>query len=152
MLQNVIPDGADVFRRRGPGEKSRRFFGICEADRMPVVPVVIRPHEREFQPVPVGCLQKTFIQCPLQIRSVIPVPVKYERIDPVIGRNIDLSGHDGRIGFIFIPPQRLFRLLVTGKTRTRRLHQFPFRPARTVIRVIAAFRMVIREIISCCLH
>ena len=105
--------------------------GISRIVALNIIPVVIRPHDREVDPFVVGSLEESPVQRPLEIGPVVVViPIENERIESMIGRRVDLSGHHQWIGFVLVSPERRVGLLVPGKPRARFADKIPFGEAR----------------------
>src|SRR5208282_3560604 len=94
-----------------------------------VIPVVVGPHQREFQSLPIGGIQISLVERGVQEGAIVVViPVKDKRIDAVVGGGVNLFGHHLRIGFIAVSPERDLWLIVPGETRLGIFDQFPFAP------------------------
>ncbi len=100
------------------------FAGIEQFDRLGgvvplnIIPVMIGPHQGKPDAVIVAGFEKTFIQCPFEIRAVvIIIPVENKGIHAIVGGGVNLFGHHIRVGFILIPPGRHPGLLVASKSR-----------------------------------
>ena len=93
----------------------------------PHAPGMVRPHQAEFEPVPVRRIQKRFVQGLFEeLVALIPIPVEHESGDAAVGGEVDLLRHPDRVGFVEISPDRFQRLAVSGKQRPGRLDQLPF--------------------------
>jgi len=77
------------------------------------------------------------------------IPIEDEGVDAMVGGGIDFFGHDLRIGFVLVSPERDLGLLVAGKPRLGRFEQFPFAPALALGLLVARIiRVVLAEVIT----
>ena len=113
------------------------------------MPVMICPHERKFQAVGIGRFHETLFQTMLQEQTVIiVVPIKNERIDPMIRGSVYFPCHYFGIGFIRVSPKRNARLIMAFIARLGGFDHFPFRPAFAFVFIIASVTgMIVGEII-----
>ena len=92
-----------------------------------VHPVMVSPHQGEFRrPTHLGC-EVSAVKRPVEEGGVpVPIPVEYEEVDPVIGRESDLFLYARGVGFIEVTAGGDFRLLMSGVSRPCRGEHFPF--------------------------
>ncbi len=138
-------------RDRAGIEQARRVGGaaLAQLGRVDVYPVVVGPHQREFQAVAVRRAQEAHIQRPFEERPIlIVVPVEEEGRHAVIGRRGDLAAHHGGVALVLLAPQRGARLAVAGEARLGAPGQLPLGPAGAVDARVARVGVVGREVVA----
>ena len=151
FFNDHIPDFGDILFGIVPAVEHFGVEHIASAG-VTVVPVMICPHQGEFEVTALNRRKKSLIQSTLQIWSIVPVPVKNKCVDTVCFGSVDLLCHNCGVGFIFITPDGDFRLLMPRKTGTGTLHKLPFCPVSAVNFFIFNIGMIIRKIIRCNIH
>lgn len=138
---------AECLRRHLAGPEQRAAPAQARVD---VEPVVVGPHEAEFELVDVRGSQEAVIQAVFEKRAVIVVIiVEDEVIDAVRGGVFDLLRHNGGVRFVGVAEDGHFGLAVARETRRHRLDQLPFAPAFAVDGRVARFAAVIvRKIVT----
>ena len=148
FFDNQVADLVERFGRHP--SRIEDFLFVAFRVGVDVEPVVIGPHQREFQFFGIRRFQEAFVQRAVQERPVVVViPVENENVDPVVGCRVDLTGHLRRVFFVGISPGRHFGLLLAVETGTGFLDQFPFGPAVALEAVVTSVvGVVIREIVA----
>ena len=124
------------------GARIEQLAGIGRVVALDVIPIVVRPHDREAEPVVVGSLEESPVQRAFKIRAVVVmIPIEDERFEPMVCGRIDLAGHHQGIRFILVAPERNLGLQLTGKTRPGAADQIPLGETRILGLVPTRMRM-----------
>ena len=111
---------------------------------------MVGPHEGELDAIAVGCLEETLVNRAIQKRAVgVVIPIKDEGIYPVVGGGGDLLGHDLRIRFVLITPERDLGLLMAGETGFGGFDEFPFAPGfASGFQIAQIVGMILAEVVT----